>query len=348
VRLPLAPLPEQCRIVTKIDELFSEIDNGVDSLKSAQQQINAYRQAVLRHAFEGKLTAHWRAQEKCDAQWARRFLEQIRSARAVQYTATARQFPDITSDELAHLPSLPSEWMYVRLSDIAEIGSGMSVSKSRSLDDPIEVPYLRVANVQRGYLDLAKITTMRIERDQLTALRLKQWDVLFNEGGDRDKLGRGWIWESQIDPCITQNHVFRASPYLPSEIHAKFISHWGNIFGQKHFIAEGKQTTNLASINRTVLQKFPVPLPSLEEQGAILNVLDAKLSVAQQLDGEVTAALERADGLKQSILRRAFRGNLVKQNAKDESAVSILDRIRNETAGDPPQSKGRKNGRKAA
>ena len=108
-------------------------------------------------------------------------------------------------------PEIPESWQFVRLADIAAVGSGMSVSKGRVLDDPVDVAYLRVANVQRGFLDLGEIKTMPVEKSMLSALSLRDGDILFNEGGDRDKLGRGWVWESQVSPCITQNHVFRAT-----------------------------------------------------------------------------------------------------------------------------------------
>ena len=178
------------------------------------------------------------------------------------------------------------------------------LSKDRAVADPIEVPYLRVANVQRGRLDVSHMARMKIERTQLRTLALKTWDVLFNEGGDRDKLGRGWIWEGQIDPCITQNHVFRASPYVVSELYAKFISYWGNTFGQGYFNTEGKQTTNLASINKAVLSAFPVPLAPLEEQAEIVNEIEYCLSLADGLQIEIDAALERHLSLRQSILAK--------------------------------------------
>jgi type I restriction enzyme S subunit len=151
---------------------------------------------------------------------------------------------------------------------------------------------------------------------------------LFNEGGDRDKLGRGWVWENQITPCITQNHVFRASTYLGLEAHAKFISHWGNTFGQKYFDRSGKQTTNLASINKTVLSNFPVPLPSLPEQEKILEEIEKHLALSDKLEIEIDTAVGNAEVLRQSIIKKAFSGQLVAQNENDESASSLLERIR--------------------
>jgi type I restriction enzyme S subunit len=251
----------------------------------------------------------------------------------------------VSDEDVAPLPSLPKSWTYVRLATLAQVGSGMSVSKGRVLDDPVEVPYLRVANVQRGSLKLAQVAKMKVERTQLPQLLLKKWDVLFNEGGDRDKLGRGWVWEDQINPCITQNHVFRASPYLAFEAHAKFLSYWGNTFGQDYFNTEGRQTTNLASINKGVLCAFPVPLPPMEEQVEIVAAVEACLSRADALQAEIDDALQRDGALRQAILREAFSGRLVPQKLMDEPASALLARIRAAREAAQPRAK---NGKKEA
>ena len=236
----------------------------------------------------------------------------------------------LTDDELKSLPTIPASWQFVRLCELATIGSGMSVSKARKLADAVEVPYLRVANVQRGYLSLDDMKLMSVERSQLSGLLLKRWDVFFNEGGDRDKLGRGWIWESQIEPCITQNHVFRASPFLRDGVAARWISHWGNAFGQMYFDSEGKQTTNLASINKTVLSNFPVPVAPLSEQEEILTRLESQFAVINHLEAEITDSLQRLERLRHSILVKAFSGKLVPQDPADEPASVLFDRIRAE------------------
>lgn len=352
----IPPLNEQKRIVSKIEALFSELDDGIESLKTARVQLNIYRRAVLKHALEGKLTEGWREENKDKFEPTEKLLGRIKSEREQHYAQKLESWNQavkaweasgkegknparpqkikptlpITSEELELLPSLPREWLYVRLSQIATIGSGMSVSKNRKVSDPIEVPYLRVANVQRGKLLLSEMKTMIIEKEKLEELKLKQWDVLFNEGGDRDKLGRGWIWENQINPCITQNHVFRASSVLATKMHAKFISHWGNTFGQYYFDKGGKQTTNLASINKTVLSNFPVPLCSEAEQEEIISQLDSIMSLIDESELEIEINLQKSEALRQSILKKAFSGQLVPQDPADEPASILLERIKAE------------------
>ena len=352
--VPLAPKNEQERICRKVEELFSELDRGIESLKIAHRQLEVFRQSVLKHAFEGKLTAQWREENKDKLEKPEQLLARIKQESAThheqqlqEWTAAVREWEvkgklgrqptrpskvkqpvEIVPEELAPLPNIPTSWCFVRLCEVAQVGSGMSVSAARKLEDPVEVPYLRVANVQRGFLDLSEIKYMSIERSQLAILQLKEWDVLFNEGGDRDKLGRGWIWQSEIAPCITQNHVFKASPYLTSESNSKLLSHWGNTFGQGYFEKTGKQTTNLASINKTVVSEFPVPLIPSEEQEEICKQIDRIMTILDAQEQEISIALGRADLLRQAILRRAFSGELVPQDPNDEPASVLLDRIK--------------------
>ena len=352
----LPPTDEQLRVVAKIDELFSELDKGTESLRMACRQLAVYRQAVLKHAFEGKLTARWRAENGDKLDTPEQSLARIRRERSTRYeqqlkewNAAVKEWEErgksgikpskpagfksevpIALSELTELPDIPQLWQYVRLSEIALIGSGMSVSKSRKLTNPIQIPYLSVANVQRGELDLSRVKTMEIAHSQLPRLALRRWDVLFNEGGDRDKLGRGWVWEAQVEPCITQNHVFRASPFFESHPHSKWISYWGNSFGQLYFEAQGKQTTNLASINKTVLSKFPIPLPPIAEQEEIIRRLEGQMAIVDHLERDVTSSLGQLSAMRQSILKKAFSGQLVPQDPDDEPASVLLDRIKAE------------------
>ncbi|MDB6136480.1 MAG: restriction endonuclease [Verrucomicrobiales bacterium] len=349
--IPVAPLNEQKRIVAKIEELFSELDAGEESLRKARRQLGVYRQSLLRQAFEGKLTVIWREQNPDLLQTAKQVLTHIESKRQMRYqqqlnkwelngkigTKPSKPKPSHEQKELGpnsreNLPPIPKDWNWLRLDQIAVIGTGMSVSRERRYVDPVEVPYLRVANVQRGHLDLTQLKKMLVESDRLDDLRLKAGDILFNEGGDRDQLGRGWVWGGAPDPCITQNHVFRAT-LLSRQIIPEFVSHWGNGFGQEFFHLSGKQTTNLASINKAALSNLPVPVPPYEEQQEILRLLDEQFTVIEQNEREIDTALKRSEALRQSILKKAFSGQLVAQDPADEPASVLLERIRKEREG---------------
>jgi len=230
--------------------------------------------------------------------------------------------------------TMHGEWPSTTLGEIAEIAGGVTKDAKRQTDPAfVEVPYLRVANVQRGFLDLREVTTIRVPAEKAVALRLEVGDVLFNEGGDRDKLGRGWVWSGEIEGCIHQNHVFRAR--LCHGFDPKFVSWHGNTFGRDWFERHGRQTTNLASLNLTTLKAFPVPVPPLEEQQRIVAGLEARLSVLNTLRGAVERAQRRSTSLRRAVLDRAFRGELVPQDPLDEPASVLLDTIRSEREAAP-------------
>ena len=332
---PIPPnLETQQAIVNKIESLFDEIDEGIGRLKTAAQQIQQYRQSLLKNAFNGELTKEWRSKHADALPSENELLAQIQTAReqhhaqqladwqtaVSQWEQNGKEGKKLSKPKAStqavkfeeNFADLPRGWGVVKLENIAEINSGMSVSANRKLTNPIAVNYLRVGNVQRGYLDLEEIKEMKIEAESFNKYRLRFGDVLFNEGGDRDKLGRGWIWENQVENCITQNHVFRASPFLKSITHSKYISYLGNSrYGKSYFEETGKQTTNLASINKTVLSNFPVKLPSLAEQTQIVAILESKLTACDQLADELAKQLKQAEMLKQAVLKAAFSGGLL-------------------------------------
>ena len=272
IPVSLPPLNEQHRIVNKIEELFTKLDAGVASLKKAQQLLKQYRQSVLKAAFEGKLTAEWRAEQLADPESplnkepASVLLEKIKAERRRKWeeaelakmTAKGKvpkndkwkeKYSEAPPVHFVNLPEIPDSWLWSRLDGIAIIKGGVTKGHKKKNDSPIEVPYLRVANVQRGYLNLKEIKTIEVSAQDLEAMRLETRDVLFNEGGDLDKLGRGWIWEGQIEDCIHQNHVFRAR-LIDSKFSAKWVSNFGNTFGKEHFIKHWKPKINYSSMSR--------------------------------------------------------------------------------------------------
>ena len=221
----------------------------------------------------------------------------------------------------------PTDCKWKTLGEIAEIVGGVTKDSKRQADPSfVEMPYLRVANVQRGYLDLREVATIRVSPEKAKALRLEPGDILFNEGGDRDKLGRGWIWQGEIDDCIHQNHVFRAR-LLTNDADPKYVSLHGNTFGQQWFEKMGKQTTNLASINLKTLKSFPVPDLPVEEQHRIVAEVERRLTILESLSTAIDHALTRSDHLRRSILEAAFAGKLVPQVPGDEPAFELLARI---------------------
>ena len=240
---------------------------------------------------------------------------------------------------------LSKDWKACILDDIASIQGGITKDSKKQLDEYPEFPYLRVANVQRGYLDLREIAFIRVPPGKIDSLLLDKGDILFNEGGDRDKVGRGWIWEGQIDQCVFQNHVFRAR-LLSQNDQPKFVSWWSNTRGADHFLGEGKQTTNLASISKKTLGQLPIQMPPPAEQSEIVDRVEALFSLADQLEARLTSARRIVERLTPALLAKAFRGELVPQDPNDEPASVLLERIRAarqaEAAAGKPSRRGRK------
>ncbi|MER8477529.1 restriction endonuclease subunit S [Mesorhizobium sp. M1163] len=170
---------------------------------------------------------------------------------------------------------VPETWQTKALDDCATVQTG--VTKGRKLTDAemVCVPYLRVANVQDGHLDLSEMKEIRIRRSEVDRYRLQAGDVVLTEGGDFDKLGRGFIWRGELDLCIHQNHVFAVRPDRTRLLPEFFAYLAQSAYGKAYFLKVAHKTTNLASINSTKLKAFPVLIPpTLDEQREIVEILD--------------------------------------------------------------------------
>jgi type I restriction enzyme S subunit len=304
--IPLPPLNEQRRIADKLDAVLMRVDACHERLDCVPAILKRFRQAILAAATSGRLTEEWRATQRVGL-----------DTHAFEF-ADADAFRDYV---------FPQSWGRARLSDIASVVGGVTKDAKKQLPEYVEVPYLRVANVQRGFFDLTEIKTIRVPQERLAELLLEPGDILFNEGGDIDKLGRGWVWGSEIKPYVFQNHVFRAR--LNDRLFSpRFFSWYGNSRGYDYFLSRGKQTTNLASINKSVLSALPVPLPPAEEQAEIVRHVEVLFAYADRLEARYTAARSQVERLTPALLAKAFRGELVPQDPNDEPASVLLERIR--------------------
>lgn len=204
---------------------------------------------------------------------------------------------------------IPEGWKRVSLETVADVRSGVAKGKS-GLKDPITVPYLRVANVQDGHINLNEVKSLEIERHQLERYSLMLGDVLMNEGGDFDKLGRGDVWLGQVSPCLHQNHVFAVRPNQ-SKMDSFFLAAIAaSNYGKTYFLSCAKRSTNLASINSTQIKEFPVILPPLPEQKKIAKILstwDKAITTTKQL---LANSQQQKKALMQQLLtgRKRLKG----------------------------------------
>ena len=207
------------------------------------------------------------------------------------------------------LESLPQGWKLTPLRFVATIQSGITLGKKYegALE---EHPYIRVANVQDGDLDLETVTTIEVPEDVARRHELRPGDVLMTEGGDNDKLGRGTVWNDEIVGCLHQNHVFAIRPHRsvlrPRYLAALTTSAWGRAY----FTATAHQTTNLASTNRSKIGGFPIPLPPVEEQDVLLRELGAKLEDLDEVRSELSTQVQLLREHRQALITAAVSGGL--------------------------------------
>jgi type I restriction enzyme, S subunit len=226
--------------------------------------------------------------------------EQIRRLRAQAETKTAQLIPSIFHRHFVN----GATWNKKLLLDFADVVSGVAIGREIRGGGVREVPYIRVANVQAGYLDLSELKLTRASESEVMAFALQKGDILLTEGGDFDKLGRGCLWHGDIAPCIHQNHVFRVRPD-PSRLNSVFFTHFLQSASAKgYFLRCSKRTTNLASINLTQLKNLPVPEVPIDLQ----NAFQVEIETAEACSVSATHRTEQA--LISSLLAHAFTGEL--------------------------------------
>ena len=167
-----------------------------------------------------------------------------------------------------------------------------------------EFPYLRVANVQRGYLDLKVIKYLPIPINDFCRYEVLPNDLLITEGGDWDKVGRTAIWNGEVSCYIHQNHVFKARRFLPKQNIFWLQSYMNSLPARTYFANASKQTTNLASINKTQLRNCPIPLPPLPEQRRIVAKVDALMALCDQLENQIDQQTAKQTQLLEAVMAR--------------------------------------------
>ena len=287
--LPVPDLAVQRRLVDLLEGHLSRLDAAADYESAALRRAKSLREELIRRAITGADLAGGR--------------------QAAGLTEAGTQDGD--------LPTLPTGWRWQRLGEVADVVGGVTKdAKKQGLPGLIEVPYLRVANVQRGGLRLKEVTYIRVSSEKASALRLRSGDVLLNEGGDRDKLARGWVWQEQIPDCIHQNHVFRAR--LHADLDPYFLSWTANTIGGRWAERNGKQSVNLASISLSMIRRMPVVVPPPGVSSAIVKTLTAQLEEVDRLQEAAHTSASRATILRQAVLTAAFEGKLTGRHTDDE------------------------------
>ena len=200
-------------------------------------------------------------------------------------------------------------WRPTSLSGISDIAAGVTLGRQLRAEGVRMVPYLRVANVKDGRLDLADLAQTPATEVEIARLALRHGDLVLTEGGDPDKLGRGTVWSSEIAECIHQNHIFRVR--LDSKVaNPVFVSaQFGSAYGKAYFASHAKQTTGIATINQKVLKGFPLRLPALEDQDVIAREYEEFVVALRSLSSHIAEVKSLANRLPAAFLRRTFSGS---------------------------------------
>ena len=350
--IPLAPTVMQHRIVTKIEELFSELDEGIESLKIARAQLATYRQAVLKHAFEGKLTAQWREENKDKLEKPEQLLARIKKERAEHYerqfnewkTSSARwhrecqqgqkpkkplkpkPLPPLATKTLTGLPPLPSGWLWARIGEIGLVGTGATPLKSKSeYYVNGDVPWVTSGALNDPFVSRS---THYVTKAALNDTNLRVYPpntlvvALYGEGKTRGKC-------SELLIEATTNQAIAA---IVQEGIAEGLRGMLKWFLMKNYeeVRIGSSGGVQPNLNLGIIENSLVPICSIDEATKIEKNIKQKFSQADELEKELVTRLQQSDVLRQAILKKAFSGQLVPQDSNDETASVLLDRIKAE------------------
>ena len=346
---PIPPLNEQGRIVSKIEGLFSELDKGVESLEKAREQLKVYRQAVLKHAFEGKLTARWREKNQDKLETPEQLLARIKREREKRYEQQLndwkvavkewknaggqgkkpksplkpRVLKPLSRASLVDLPSLPLDWLWVRLGSISLVGTGVTPLKSNlTYYSGGDVPWVTSGMLNESYVrHCSNYVTEKALND--TNLRLYPPHTLvvalYEEGKTRGKC-------SELLIHATTNQAVAAIVQEGSASSLRGFLKW--FLTQNYGIMRLKSSGGVQpNLNLGIIENTAVPLGSIAEAKEIERRIERQLSTLDYIETVIDSEIQKSTILRQSVLKQAFAGQLVEQDSHDEPASILLDRI---------------------
>ncbi|KMZ26827.1 hypothetical protein ABN48_06610 [Haemophilus influenzae] len=325
VEIPIPPLDTQQAIVNKIESLFDEIDEGIGRLKTAAQQIQQYRQSLLKNAFNGELTKEWRSKHADALPSENELLTQIQTAREQHHAQQLADWQTAVSQweqngKEGKKPSkpkaptqavkfeenfadLPSGWGMVKLENLAsEYVLGKMLDKNKNKGK--ERLYLGNINVRWGYFEFSNAKTMKIEDDEIERYSVKYGDLIICEGGEP---GRCAVWKHEAEMFI-QKALHRVR--FPSYYSADFAFYYLSYAVKLPLVTDLLTGTTIKHLTGTALKNIPFPVCSINEQTQIVAILESKLTACDQLAAELAKQLKQAELLKQAVLKAAFQGEL--------------------------------------
>lgn len=350
--VPVPPLSEQRRIVEKIEILFAELDKGEESLRTAKARAGLYRQSLLKHAFEGHLTSDWRAanpdkledpdtlltriQNERDARYKQalddwqealeKWRDEGEDGKRPQKPRSAKDHDKIPSEELIKLPELPKSWIWVELGHLTwSVKDGPHYSPKYSESG---VPFISGGNIrpERIDFDSAKYISAELHEELSQRCKPELGDVLYTKGGTTG-IARVNTYDFEFNVWVHVAVLKITASTLPFYLQQVLNSPFCYQQSQSFTHGVGNQDLGL-----TRMVNIRLPLCSVDEQAELVKRLEAKLSTLNHFENQVEEQLARSKSLRQSILKRAFAGELVQQDPNDEPASKLLERIKAEKA----------------
>lgn len=316
--VPLPPLAEQHRIVNKIEELFSVLDVGVESLLKVRKELKHYRQAVLEYAFNGKLTENWRKAHQDKAESAQELLDGIDERKSKVNGKTKRSIVDISVD------AIPEGWVLGSLDQLSELIVDCLHSTPKFTSSGKYCVDTNCIEPNKILFEKSRFVSEETYRDRVRRLVPKVGDVLFAREGT---IGTAVVVPKGVELCLGQ----RMMMFRPEkEVFPQFFM-WGLL--SPLFARQWKSKITGSTVNHVNigdLRTMRMPLPNTDEQKIIAEEVDRRFSVVNEIENALKRCLGYADQIQRSILKNAFEGKLVSQDPTDEPAERLFERIRSE------------------
>ena len=360
----LPPLAEQKEIVKRIEELFSDLDNGVESLKKAKEQIKIYRQSVLKNAFEGKLTEKWREENPDKLESPEILLEKIKQAREEHYQKQMEEWEQKVKEweengkegkkpikpqkltefnvdyDLEGIPKITKDWIYIKAEFLSFfVTKGTTPESSKLFSVKGDIPFIKVYNLTKtGKIDFTiepTFTDKETHQGFLARSIVYPDDVLMNIVGP--PLGKVSIVPKYFSEWNINQAIVRYRVFEP--VVNKYLAYY--LLSEKTLdimIKKSKATAGQWNLTLEICRDLPIPVCSLAEQNQIVQEIESRFSVCDKMEEAIDEDLKKAELLRQSILKKAFSGELTKEWRKnnpdlitgENSAENLLKKIKAE------------------
>jgi len=350
--LPLAPLPEQHRIVAEIETHLTRLDAGVAALKRAQAKLRRYRAAILKATCEGQLVPQDPTDEPAEellkrilaerrAKWEADELAKMRArGKEPKDDKWKQKYKEPAPPDTSDLPELPAGWVWVTIDQMVSMSQN-GIGKRRS-EVGMPTIVLRLADVTHGTISFENVRRIRLTRDEIGKYGILDGDLLCTRvNGSRELAGRMALFRPTTEPVTFCDHFIRLRTVEHDS--ASFLSYYFDTNGAREYVESGMvSSAGQNTVSQRTISSIPAPLPPITEQRRIVAEVDRLLSVVEEREAAIEANLKRAERLRQAILKHAFEGKLVPQDPADEPASALWARIKAERAARAPMKQGRK------